>query len=204
MTFKEFISAVTEAVKDELVSQGFAESQAGTYLRSIGERLDLIWIQKHSTDETCCVNLGIHYNFIPKIGSTDLPTDGKIGQPECELKIRLTDESEKNDQWWPLNQGGVDAIAMLIKNQASDHFTRYGLEGEITKLSVDDFAAGVPPFLKPMTRVRGVLLLARIHDHLGNQAQAIELAQFGLKVAGMAVGPKKAFKDILKNRGALA
>ncbi|MEM1060617.1 MAG: DUF4304 domain-containing protein [Verrucomicrobiota bacterium] len=198
---REFLSAINEAVKGELARQGFTESRAGTYLRSIGERLDVIWIQKHSTDETCCVNLGIHYSFIWKIGSTDLPTDGKIDQPECELKIRLTGDPESNDQWWPLNQGGVNAITTLLKNRVLDLFTKYDLEGEIAKLSVDDFIGGVPPILKPMTKVRAVLLLARIHDYLGNQGQAIELAQFGLKVAGMAVGPKKAFKEILKNAG---
>ena len=203
MTFEEFLSAVTEVTKEELRKQGFSESQSGTYLRSKNERLDVIWIQKHSVDKTCCVNLGIHYSFIPKIGSMDFPADGKIEQPECELKIRLTDDPEKNDQWWPLSQGGVGSVAALITNRALDLFTQYGLDGEITKLSVDDFAAGVPDFLKPMTKVRSVLLLARIHDHLGNGERAVDLAQLGLKVSGMAVGPKKVFKEILKKRGVL-
>jgi len=45
------------------------------------------------------------------------------------------------------------------------------------------------------------LLLACIHEHLGNREKCMEAATVGLKHVGMKVGAKKALKDILKRNG---
>ena len=51
--------------------------------------------------------------------------------------------------------------------------------------------------LSSLTKVRACLLLSRMHEKLGNREKCIEFANLGIKLAGMAVGPKKALKDIL-------
>ena len=203
MTFREFLSAVSKSANGPLTQQGFVQQKIGTYVRSEGERIDVIWIQKHSTDKACCVNLGIHYRFIPKIVPEELPIEGKITQPQCEIKIRLTDDPNQNNRWWPFGLAEVDSIVAVITRQAPTVFKLYALEGKITKISVEDIETDNSDLLEPMTRVRAALLLARIHDHLGNREQTVQFAQLGLKVAGMAVAPKRACREILKEHGAL-
>ena len=58
--------------------------------------------------------------------------------------------------------------------------------------------AGNLGMLSSLTTVKACLFLARLHERLGNRSKCIEAATIGLKLAGMAVGPKKALKDILK------
>jgi hypothetical protein len=40
-----------------------------------------------------------------------------------------------------------------------------------------------------------------MHERFGNREKCVETAAIGIKLAGMAVGPKKALKDILKRIG---
>jgi hypothetical protein len=52
--------------------------------------------------------------------------------------------------------------------------------------------------LPTMTRVRRILLIARVYDHLRDGSHALAWAEFGKEYAGMAVGPKAAFRDIVR------
>jgi hypothetical protein len=75
------------------------------------------------------------------------------------------------------------------------------LEGAISKLEAKDLEESMPTLLASLTKVRAALLLARMHEYLGNRTKAIDAANFGIKISGSAVGPKKAMRDILKRWG---
>ncbi len=199
MYLREFLEAFARTADGPLRQEGFKKPKPGTYRRSVGERLDVVWLQKHSSKQACCINLGVHYTFIPKGGSMELPADGKIRQPQCELSFRLKEAPEKTDQWWPLSLTDADKVAALVTNRAPTLFRQYALDGEISDLSIEDLRNDRSPLLEPITKVRAALLLARIHEHLGNETRAIDIARYGLQIcAERAVGPRVAFKQILK------
>ena len=181
-----------------LIEAGFRHTKAGTWNRRSGEELNVVQLQKHSTEKTFCVNLGIHYTFLPRVG-TETPLNGeKIELADCELAFRLTDQATVKDQWWPIAASSVAAVAELVRIRGLPIFASYRLDGAIGAMSGSDIENGNAGLLASITKGRACLLLAHMHEHFGNRDKCIETAEIGLKLASpMAVGPKKAFRDIL-------
>src|SRR5690606_15772339 len=92
----------------------------------------------------------------------------------------------------------IAQVADLVRNRGLLVFEYYRLDRSIATMDINSIENGNLGILDSMTKIRACLLLARMHEHLGNYNKCIEVATFGLKIAGMAVGPKKAIKDILK------
>jgi hypothetical protein len=201
MNYTDLLTLVDAALQQSLTCIGFHRSSAGTWNRRSGEELNVIWIQKHSTDPLFCVNLGVHYAFLPKVGTETAITSDSIEQPDCEIKLRLTETPAAKDQWWPISQQSVNGICGLIESRGIAVFDSYRLSGSIVAIEGKDVEAGNLGVLSAMTKVRACLLLARLHEHLGNRDKCVDIATCGIKVAGMAVGPKRALKDILQRCG---
>lgn len=103
MNFAALKKAEDDALGASLKASGFQRIAAGTWNRRVGDELNVIQLQPHSVEQSFCVNLGIHYMFLPKAG-TEAPLDGdQIDIHDCELKLRLTDESGTSDKWWPMS-----------------------------------------------------------------------------------------------------
>lgn len=201
MNFVGLQHAADAAMSETLTRAGFRRTASGTWNRRKDDELNVIQLQEHSTEESFCVNLGIHYTFLPRAG-TDAPLDGdKIGVPDCELKLRLTDRATIKDQWWPIAASSVDQVADLVYSRGLPIFDLYRLDGPITGIDGNNIERGNPGLLASITKVRACLLLARMHERLGNRDKSAEAATIGVKLAGMAIGPKKALKDILKRLG---
>lgn len=201
MTFNELQQEADAALKEALTSAGFRRTAPGTWNRRRGQELSVVQLQKQSAAETFCVNLGVHFGFLPKAGS-EAPLEGdQIELPDCELKLRLTELPTDKDQWWPISEASVAAAANLVITRGFAVFDGYRVDGELSAMDAKCIENGNPGLLAPITKVRACLLLARLHEHLGNKAKCIDAAAIGVKLAGMAVGPKKALKDILKRCG---
>jgi hypothetical protein len=201
MNFVELQHAADAAMSETLIGAGFRSTAAGTWNRRQDDELNVIQLQEHSVKKSFCVNLGIHYTFLPKAG-TEAPLDGdQIEVPDCELKLRLTDQATVKDQWWPIAASSVDQVADLVCSRGLPIFDSYRLDGPIAGMDGKSIESGNPSLLASITKVRACLLLARMHERLGNRDKSIDAATIGVKLAGMAVGPKKALKDILKRLG---
>jgi hypothetical protein len=201
MNFDELQQAADAAMSEALTSAGFRRTAAGTWNRRRDDELNVIQLQEHSTEKSFCVNLGVHYTFLPQAG-TEAPLDGdQIEVPDCELKLRLTDQAAVKDLWWPIAASSVDQVADLVCSRGLPIFDSYRLDGPIVGIDGKSIESGNPGLLASITKVRACLLLARMHERLGNRDKSIETATIGVKLAGMAVGPKKALKDILKRLG---
>lgn len=198
MNFDELRWAADTAMGEALTSAGFRRSAAGTWNRRKEEDLNVIWFQKHSASSSFCVNLGVHYSFMPKAGSMELPEGDSIAQPECAITMRLTLANSVNDQWWPLAKTSITEVCKLIEFRGLAIFDSYRLHGPLAAIEVSDIEVGTPNLLSSLTEVGACLLLARVHEHAGNREKCIEAATAGLKLAGFAVGPKKALREILK------
>jgi hypothetical protein len=197
MNYTDFLTLVDAALQQSLSSFGFRRSSAGTWNRRNGEELNVNWFQKHSTDPSFCVNLGVHYTFLPKAGTEAPITGDSIEQPDCEIKLRLTETPAAKDQWWPISEQSINGICGLIESRGIAVFDSYRLSGPIVTMEGKDIEAGNLGLLSAMTKVRACLLLARLHEHLGNRDKCVDAATCGIKVAGMAVGPKRILRDIL-------
>lgn len=181
-----------------LTRASFRKMAPGLWNRRKGNELNVVQLQKHSTEQSFCVNLGIHYAFLPKAGTEAPLHDDLIELPDCEVKLRLTDKAASKDQWWPIAVSSIGQVSDLLASRGLLVFDSYRLDGSIAVMEGKSIESGNLGLLSSMTKVRACLLLARMHEHLGNCDKCREVAEIGVKFAGMAVGPKKALKDILK------
>lgn len=141
-------------------------------------------------------------DFLPDVIGRNGTHTG-VTQADREIKQRLAPSGE-SDHWWPVGDA-VQTSSMLacLKECGLPFFEQFkslpGPFGSITPETVGDDS--VIALLPNMTRVRRILLLARVHQYLGNTERALEWARFGMENAGMAVGPKVAFKEIVRKMG---
>lgn len=198
MDFFDFLNLLDSQLEKVLSAEEFRCTGKGLFVRLKGEVIHSIQIQKHSEKSACCINLGVHFAFVPTVGTDQLPQIDRIEVSDCEIKIRLTPTENQKDHWWVLNDESVSEIVDVIQSRGLPIFNQYGVE-KLALLSPADFQVELPRELMSMTRVRAVLLLARLNLYIGRPIEAGVFANFGLKVAGMAVGPKVAFKEILKH-----
>ena len=203
MNFAALQQAADAALNETLISAGFQHTCSGMWNRRRDCELNVIQLQKQSAAELFCVNLGIHYCFMPKAGSEAAVEGDLIELSDCELKLRLTEQPTDRDQWWPISEMSVKQVADCVRSRGLAVFDTYRTQGELARMDAKNIEVGNSGILAPITRVRACLLLARLHEHLGNRDKCIEAATIGVKLAGMAVGPKKALKDILKRCGQL-
>jgi len=199
MNFSAFVSSLAYRLTASLEKAGFRKYADDLFVRfNDSHEISVISIQKHSADSKVSVNFGVHYDFLPKVGTSELPSNGEIELPDCEVKVRLTPDPSKNDHWWPLDSEAVNEVAWLIEHRVNEFFDRYNLDGYICSIVPENLEENIPDIIAMLTKVRASLMLARIHLARGDMTKAANFAQFGIKEAGMAVGPKKLLKDILK------
>lgn len=198
MDESHFLIATDTALQKNIGSAGFQRTGPGTWSRRIGEYLNVIWLQRHSTEKLYCVNIGIHYAFLPKAGTEATLSEDWIEQPDCEIKLRLTSDPSAKDQWWPLTEQTADEIGEIAGTRGLAIFDSYRLTGPIAAMEAEEIETGTAGLLSDLTKVRACLLLARLHEHLGNKDKCVDAATRGIRLAGMAAGPKKALKEILK------
>jgi hypothetical protein len=200
MNFSDFLTEADAILQQPMNSAGFCRVRAGIWNRRSGDDLNVVWLQKNSLAESFCENLGVHYTYLPNAG-TESPLGEMIELPDCEVKLRLTAQASVKDQWWPLNSESVREVVELMKSRGLAIFDSYLLAGPIAGMEAKDVEGGNLGLLSSLTKVRACLLLARMYEHLGNRDKCIEAATIGIRLAGMAVGPKKALKEILKRNG---
>jgi hypothetical protein len=200
MNFSDFLTDADAILQQPMTSAGFRRVSSGLWNRRSGDDLNVVWLQKNSSAESFCVNLGVHYTFLSRAG-----IEGRLGEvielPDCEIKLRLTAQATAKDQWWPLNSESIREVVDLMKSRGLVVFDSYRLAGPVVGIKVKDVEGGNLGLLSSLTKVRACLLLARMHEHLGNRDKCIEAASVGIRLAGMAVGPKKALKEILNRNG---
>ncbi|WP_431286487.1 DUF4304 domain-containing protein [Roseateles chitinivorans] len=198
MNLKQLHQVIDAALREVLTNEGFRHTAPGTWNRRRGEELNVIELQKRSSENLFCVNLGIHYAFLPKAGmAAPLDDADRISILDCDLKLRLTQQATLNDQWWPMEASSAEQVADLVRSRGLPIFDSYRLDGPIAAMDAHTVESGHASLLATMTDVGACLLLARMHEHLGNQDKAGAAADLGLKLAGrMAVSPKRALRDI--------
>lgn len=199
MKISDFDYSLTERLSEPLGILGFEKVADGLFVRfNNSHEINVVCIQKHSSEAIVCVNCGVHYDFLPKVGTTELVSNKQIELPSCEVKFRLTPDSSKKDYWWPITFESINEIADLIIEHSEKIFKRYAIDGNISSIVPEDLNDNIPYIFSSLPKVRICLILARMHEVCGNFQKAASFAKYGIKAAGMAVGPKKMLKEVLK------
>jgi hypothetical protein len=104
-------------------AQGF-EACGGVFRRAKGERIDIVSLQGSRRGRRCCVNLGVHYRFLPAWGRAENVAragDGGLRDYDCVFRERLHEAGE-SDRWW--SYGSDDASAEASAASLVDTFAR--------------------------------------------------------------------------------
>ena len=199
MKITDFLLELDVQISSYLNDIGFEKQEDGLYVRlNQSHDINVIFIQQHSSKLEVSLNFGVHYDFLPKAGSKELPTLGCIELSDCEFKYRVTPDIETSDHWWCINAKGVHEITKLIKTRLVKYFSYFDINENIGYLTLKDINDKFPDLFEGMTKIRACVVLASINEVKGNNKAATEFATYGLENAGMAVGPKKYLKQLLK------
>jgi len=194
-----FYTQLKENFIPMLRDQGFIGS--GQHFNRInGEIVHAINIQNNKNGESCCINLGLHFTFLPVCwDSTKILDLMRIKEVDCEFRTRLAPKGE-TDYWWKFNGNGlfgntkksVKHLNETYIEVGNDFFERFNsVESITTLLEVSllkksdfiDYAGGITP-------VRGALTMARIYKHQGNLELQNKYARTGLEIIGNAIALK--------------
>ncbi len=161
--------------------------------------IDCVDMQLRSDAAAYCVNLGEHLSFLPAAGGS-APIDAEnMSSVDCEIKSRLTPHGE-SEYWWKIGcESSVDEIVRCFNKSGEEFFHQYRNFpkpfSDIDMSMIDSEAA--LKLMPTMTKVRRILVIARVHDHLCDASNAIAWAEFGYQNVGVAVSLKAAFREIL-------
>lgn len=194
-----FLEELDNTIGRALQAEGFVGG-AGEWKRLNDPVINCLEIQSSNDQSSCSVNLGVHFVFLPVVGGSSSIEFSSISQPDCEIQKRLT-WNEESDHWWAYDspEKSSEDIAACYQECGRPFFEKFESFPEpfvtIQPLDLEDANLTLFPM---MTKVRKVLLLARVHDFLGNAELSMKFCEFGKEVAGRAVGPKAAFREILR------
>jgi hypothetical protein len=199
VTDVHFFNELRREIRTHSKLSEFSEHAPCEWIRTRGEQIDVFQVQVLSDGDKICVNLGVHFKFLPRAGVEKAVDIDSFTILDCELKRRLTTDVSSNDQWWPMVPDSAHEIADALAVDGLKKFDEINLH-ELEKISISDVESGRPTVLSQLTKVRALLLLARLFQWQGIDLLSFEAAEAGLRVAGMAVGPKKALRTILERR----
>lgn len=200
MSKTEFMARIESDLVPALQEAGF-EGQGMCWKRIREPFIDCVEIQTRSDDAACCVNLGEHLTFLPVAGGSAAPDIETMTSVDCEMKGRLAANGEP-EHWWKFENASGE-VADLIECFRLHGESFFGKYQEFPRPFVDLEMAAIDgdaaiEMLPMMTKVRRILLIARVYDYLGDSERALAWAEFGKENSGMAVGPKAAFREIAR------
>jgi hypothetical protein len=177
-----------------LCSQGF-EAHGGILRRVQDERIDVVSLLGSRRDRHCCVNLGVHYSFLPPAGrAAGAQADFRqLREHDCVFRERLREAGEA-EPWWSYGSDEATAEANAAdlvdtyRRRAPMFFSRFEpfpqIFFEVTPKQVEAGDFVVTPACQ--TRLHGALTMARIMKHVGNLDRCREFAELGLGHLGEA------------------
>jgi hypothetical protein len=187
-----------------LRGDGFKGS--GTTFRRIkGDAVHLLNIQGSRYGGQCCVNLGVHFSFLPTAGGGSTFDPQRLREYDCDFRERMHDAGE-SDHWWGYgeteaeSQASAVSLIHLYRNQGILFFQKFEQFPEvferITPAEIDSGDLSKMP--AAMTRVRAALTMARVMKHLGRFDKCRQFAEIGLRNLGRGVALKAEFERLLE------
>jgi hypothetical protein len=161
-----------------------------TFTRQVGPRLDVVNVQGSVYGGQCCVNLGVHFTFLPTSVGDPVTDSARLKAYDCEFCDRLHGDGE-TDHWWPYGDSDAQArrevrdLVGLFERKGQAFFARFEPFPEVFEaITPEQVAAGdVAGYPVPEETLWMILTLARIMRHLGRTERARAFAELGLRHA---------------------
>ena len=173
-------------------AQGF-EASEGVFRRVRGERIDIVSLQGSRSGRRCCVNLGVHYSFLPPSGRAEgsTPEVNRLRLHDCAFRTSLHEDGEP-DHWW--SYGSDDFTAQASAASFVDTFRRFAhvffarfepfpevFDGITPAHLGTGGLVAVPVCHSP---AHAALTMARIMKHAGRLDSCRDFAEAGLRHLG--------------------
>lgn len=130
-----------------------------------------------------CVNLGIHYKFLPMPSNDQLPVAGRIDAAECIFTTRLSPK-QVGDWWWPASTSEVETRASVrqcievFERCAIPLFEQVGmLPGPIGTITIADLDNGSYQEKIPDRTKKSPAFIAAIMAYISKHLQRTEDAK---------------------------
>ncbi len=191
-----------------LYGQGF-EASGGVFRRTKDERIDIVSLLGSRLGRRCCLNLGVHYSFLPPTGRAPGATaDSRhLREHDCAFRERLREAGEA-DHWW--SYGADDAVAETsaaglvdtYRRRAPLFFARFepfpAVFAAVTPAQVEAGEFVTTPACP--SRLRTALTLARLMNQVGRLDRCREFAEVALRHLGSSTRLEQELEQ-LKNPG---
>ena len=196
-----------ELLKQDFVpilrADGFKGS-GSTFRRVKANRVDVVNVQGSRYGGQCCVNVAVHFLFLPSAGGVSVSEPRKLKEYECAFRNRLREASE-SDHWWTYGASDSEAKASLAslvdiyRRRGAPFFAKFEpfpkVFEQITPAEMDaGDLSNMPP--GNLTQVLAVLTMARIMDYLGHHQKCRGFAEVGLRNLGAATGLRAEFERL--------
>ena len=168
-----------------------------TFRRVSGEAIHVVNIQGSKYGGQCCVNLGLHYSFLPTAGGGTVTDPRKVLECQCDFRDRVH-EAHVSDHWWTYGTSDAESeasIANLLdtyRRRGAPFFKKFepfpAIFERIAPAELD--AGDLSNLPTKMARLHAAITIARIMLHLGHVDKCRQFAEVGLRHLGPAVGLK--------------
>lgn len=204
---KSFYDELKENFIPILRQSGFKGS-GQNYRRVNGEAIYAINIQNNKYGGSCCINIGVHFTFLPVVwDSKKMPDVKSIKEVDCEFRYRLSPKN-KPDYWWPFKGEGlfgnpsksVEHLCKTFNDSVVEFLDQYrDLENVTSKFPISSLESGeFVDVLGGVVAVRGALTMARIYQHTGQLDLQKQYAKVGLSILGKANALKAELECLAK------
>ena len=173
-----------------------------TFRRVKGVRIDVINVQGSRSGGWCCLNLAVHYFFLPSMGGGQVTDPKKFKEYDCTFRGRLKEATE--DRWWDYGATDTEAaesVAYLVdlyKRRGAIYFAKFepfpSVFERVTPQQLD--AGDLTGMPVACTQVYTAVTMARIMKHLGRMDRCREFAEVGLRHLGQASGLKAELESL--------
>ena len=176
-----------------LYSQGF-EACGSVFLRSRGERIDIVSLQGLRRERLCWLDLGVHFAFLPPSGRPPgaAPADATLRPHDCAFRERLqgTSQAAVAPPGWSYGSDDATALANAAdlvdtyRRRAPVFFSRFEPFPEVfdAVLPAQLGDGGHPLLPQGHSPAHSALMLARLMKHLGRNDRCQEFAETGLRL----------------------
>ena len=178
-----------------LRADGFKGS-GSTFRRVQVDRIDVVNVQVSRYGGQCCVNVAVHFPFLPSAGGISDSELKKLKEYECAFRNRLHETSE-SDHWWTYGTSASEAKASLTslvdiyRRRGALFFAKFEPFPQVfEQITPAEMDAGDLSNMPPgnLTQVLAVITMARIMNHLGRHEKCRGFAEVGLRHLGAATG----------------
>jgi hypothetical protein len=158
-------------------------------VRVVNNRIDAINVQGNRYGGSYCVELGVHYTFLPDAVGRPVSDATKMDAYDCEFRRRLSDPG-KDDCWWSYGYSEAEGarqiadMAGLFEREGLPFFEKFGLETIANWMTPQRIETNDLPEIDIPTAVRTALILAKIMKHFGKDDLRRQYASAGIRIFG--------------------